>query len=143
MHEFLSSKDINKIINDIRVFCIAQSSVRSANYQQAYEHTLLQHLIENIKLINSGSDYLAINDRNSIIEHKFEYIELVERVSIIMFKKTKDVAGIMNSVQKIFKSGIVNQKYEYLHNFLIEISCISPELQGHLLSYYKHKLNFL
>ncbi|CAG9318017.1 unnamed protein product [Blepharisma stoltei] len=143
----LNNQSVELAINKARKIWIAQSSTRSASYAQAYDHALFQHIIENIILLTNKNNleyYPTVCERNSHIEQKFEYVELVERVTLVISSNRDNcISACLDSIRKILKVGILEYKYEYCRNFLKEIFSIYPKLNGHLLNYYKYKVDYL
>jgi Phosphatidylinositol 3- and 4-kinase/FATC domain len=137
---FNSETDLKTAVEKSRKFLIAQSSIRSAAYSQAYEHILIQHIFENLIQIEENlSDYFQISNRNSLIENKFEYKEIAYRACLVLYRRKKETRNIISAFRDLFKNAVLHKKFEYCRNLLIEMKLLDKNLDSPILLYYKFK----
>ncbi len=120
---------------------MTESKVRCAAYPQAYEEILLFHIIHNLQLIDTNQDKLH-DERNSLLDNRFEYIELVLRSSLTYYKLKRKSAGYFKMCRLLLKKGFLYQEYEYIRNFLNELT-ISHTSDSYILAYYSFKLQYI
>lgn len=120
---------------------MTESKVRCAAYPQAYEEILLFHIIQNLDLIDQGLD-TQHDTRNQLIDNRFEYIELVLRSSLSYYRLKQNEVGFYKMCRLLLKKGFIYQEYEYIKNFLNELT-ISSTSESYIISYYSLKLQYI
>ena len=119
---------------------IGKSMIRAAAYTQAYHHILLQHIFENIKIFEETSDLAKLIKRNKCVEKKFEYRELVDRVSLALARISGNSKLILTAFRVLVKNCIRFGEIKYAKNLLLEMKSLHPYLSSPLFTYYKAKL---
>lgn len=141
----LGSNDKEKAINEARNLLVRKSSIRTGAFCQAYEHILIQHILENISGISSKTfSYSEIKARNKQIQNKFEYKELALRVNLILYKHEKNTRNFIATISDIIKLSLAYQQFEYSFNFMNELILIHRATSRFsvILRYYQYKLQF-
>lgn len=138
---FVFSKKGNYRKNAVKIrnYLVSSSFTRTADYEQAYEHILIQHMLENINYIDCKLPFDYIKNRNNSIINKFEYRETSWRVSLLLYKEIKSIKDIVASYQCLIKTAIQHKNYDYCRGLICERLNYDEIADSPLFYYYQLK----